>query len=174
MYLASFRKASPFLRALLQHGGRMHPWVQMIQEDVAGLQMMEPKLSCLPSPRIGIDARVRFPCDHSGAWRRLLRVLRSPFDPDGIPSIVIECPICTKVVAARGLGSHCAKRHQCVRLARFYCDDSGLLPCLPDTVSLPVAVHASHSPFEARVSATAALWRLCPDRFRTCPCLRRS
>ena len=119
MYLASFRKASPFLRALLQHGGRLHPWVQMIQEDLAGLQMLEPKLSGLPPPRLDIDAWVRFACDHPGAWRRLLRVLRSPSDLDGIPSIDIECPMCTKVVAARGLGSHCAKRHQFVRLARF-------------------------------------------------------
>ena len=102
MYLASFRKASPFLRALLQHGGRLHPWVLMIQADLAGLQMLEPKFSGLPSPYLDVDAWARFACDHPGAWRRLLRVLRSPSDPDGLPSIDIECPICTKVVAARG------------------------------------------------------------------------
>ena len=35
-YLASLQKASPFLRALLQHRGRLHPWVAMIQMDLAG------------------------------------------------------------------------------------------------------------------------------------------
>ena len=55
-YLASFQKASPFLRALLQHGGRLHPWVAMIQMDHAGFQAMEPKLSGLPSPYHDIDA----------------------------------------------------------------------------------------------------------------------
>ena len=145
MYLASFRKASLFLRARLQHGGRLHPWVQMIQEDLAGLQMLEPKLSGLPPPHLDIDARVRFACDHPGAWRRLLRVLRSPSDPDGLPSIDIECPICTKVVSARGLGSHCAKRHQFVRLARFYCDDSGLCPvCLTQFPSRLRRMHHIH------------------------------
>ena len=125
-YLASFRKASPYLRALLQHGGRLHPWVSMIQQDLAGLQTLEPKLSGLPSPYLDIDAWVLFACEHPSAWRRLLRVLRSPSDPDGLPSIYIECLVCAKVVVARGLGSHCAKRHQLVRLACFYCDDSGI------------------------------------------------
>ena len=49
-YLASFRKASQFLRALLQHGGRLRPWAHLIQEDLAGLQRSEPKLSSLPPP----------------------------------------------------------------------------------------------------------------------------
>ena len=106
---------------------------------------MEPKLSGLPSPYHDIDAWVRFACDHPRAWRRLLRVLRTPSDPDASPSAFVECPVCAKVVAARGLGSHCAKRHQFLRLARFYCDGSGVCPvCLARFPSRPRCIHHIH------------------------------
>ena len=144
-YLASFQKASPFLRALLQHGGRLHPWVAMIQQDLAGLQATEPKLADLPLPYLDVDARVQFACAHPGAWRRYLRVLPTPSDPEAPPSTFVACLVCGKVVAARGLGSHCAKRHQLARLARFYYDDTGICPvCQSHVPSRPRCVHHIH------------------------------
>jgi hypothetical protein len=50
-YLSSLRKASLFLREVLQHGGMRHPWVQLISEDWAAIQHATTKLSNLPLPQ---------------------------------------------------------------------------------------------------------------------------
>ena len=101
------------------------------------------------SPRwrifLDVDAWIQFACAHPAAWRRYLRALRTPSDPEAPPSAFVACPVCSKVVTARGLGSHCAKRHQHARLARFYCDDTGICPvCQSQFPSRPRCIHHIH------------------------------
>ena len=144
-YLASLQKGQPLPSGASPTSRSASPVGRYDSDGSCWFQALEPKLSGLPSPYHDIDAWVRFACDHPRAWRRLLRVLRTPSDPDAFPSAFVECPVCAKVVAARGLGSHCAKSHQFVRLARFYCDDSGVcLVCHVRFPSRPRCIHHIH------------------------------
>ena len=69
-YLSSFSKASPFLLALLQHNGRLHPWVRQIQIDLQAFQAATPKLAAMPHQCLGVDAWVRFAAQFKGTWKK--------------------------------------------------------------------------------------------------------
>jgi len=49
-YVSTFKKASPFLRALLQNSGVQSKWVQQIILDLQDLRDSTPKLHNLPPP----------------------------------------------------------------------------------------------------------------------------
>ena len=62
-----------FLRALLQHAGRDHPWVRQIKDELLQLQTATPKLGGPPSPLLDVDVWVRLAIAHKSAWRTYLR-----------------------------------------------------------------------------------------------------
>ena len=59
-YLSTFKKASPFLRALLQNSGAQTKWVKQIILDLQDLRDSTSKLHNLPPPAVDADAWVNF------------------------------------------------------------------------------------------------------------------
>ena len=127
-YLTVWRKACPFVQALLQAEGRVHPWVRSVTEDLVQLQRETPKPAGLPRPGTDIEAWGWFAIGHPGPWPRFVRALRSLASPVGA-CLRVACPVCGLVVSSRGLGMHLLRRHQRLRLARFlFPPGSGVCP----------------------------------------------
>lgn len=100
-YLSSFKKASPYLKALLQNEGKLHPWVRLVIHDLEELQGCSPKLHMLLPPSLDVDAWVAFAIAYPKSWRKFIQAWLTSASPVQTDVLMGTCAFCWKTSRAR-------------------------------------------------------------------------
>lgn len=150
------KKASPYLKALLQNEGKLHPWVRLVIHDLEELQGCSPKLHMLLPPSLDVDAWVAFAIAYPKSWRKFIQAWLTSASPAQTDVLMGTCAFLLKSVARKCLGAHNARAHAQTRLSRMFCTRDGICPvCDAQFPSRLRCIHHIHHSTSAGLAALA-------------------